>query len=125
MADAFRVRQADGHLRGSSRGRHQLGELRIRREDVSGDGLGRLLMGHQGIGGDGQDFIKDEHGDTKYLLVYTDEKNDEIVLNKKELIAEGNYGAVYKISDESEKINFAAKTYFNQDDSEITILKKL
>ena len=70
-------------------------------------------------------IIKDEHGDTKYLLVYNDEKNDEIVLNKKELIARGNYGAVYKISDESEKINFAAKTYFNQDDSEITILKKL
>lgn len=70
-------------------------------------------------------IIKNEHGDTKYLLVYTDEKNDKIILNKKELIAEGNYGAVYKISDETEKIIFAAKTYFNQDDSEITILEKL
>lgn len=70
-------------------------------------------------------IIKDEHGDTKYLLVYIDEKKDEIVLNKKVLIAQGNYGAVYKISDETEKIKFAAKTYFDQDDSEITILEKL
>ena len=42
MANAVRIRQADGHLRERNGRRHQLGQLRIRRQDVGRNGLGRF-----------------------------------------------------------------------------------
>ena len=48
-----------------------------------------------------------------YQLYYLDENNKKIYLNKKQFIAGGSFGNVYRIYDKDEKINVALKTYNN------------
>ena len=60
-----------------------------------------------------------------FELYYLDENNEKIYLNKKQFIAGGSYGKVYRIYDKDEKINVALKTYNNPKDKEVNVIKKL
>ena len=45
--------------------------------------------------------------------------------NNTQLIASGSYGKVYRLYDVDEKLNVALKTYYNPNDKEINVIRKL
>ena len=61
----------------------------------------------------------------KFHLYYLDKDNKKINLNKKQFIAGGSFGKVFRIYDKDEKINIAIKTYNDQKDKEISVIRKL
>ena len=60
----------------------------------------------------------------KDTFYYKDGKT-YIPLTEKQFLGDGSFGAVYRLYDKSQKYNVALKTYYNNHDNEIKILKQL